>query len=101
MIIIGAGGFAREVLEIVYRQYGKEDICFYDDYTAGGPRLLYDTFPVITSLEAAAGYFQKNSAQFVLGLGNPLNRYAMYRKFIGIGGAPFSIISDDARIGSF
>jgi len=101
MIIIGAGGFAKEVLEIVYRQYGKEDIRFYDDYTVEGPRLLYDKFPVITSLEEAAGYIQKNSARFVLGLGNPLYRYALHRKFVGIGGIPFSIISDDAMIGSF
>ncbi|HEX9513598.1 MAG TPA: acetyltransferase [Puia sp.] len=101
MIIIGSGGFAKEVLEIVYRLFPNEDINFYDDVTEGRMPLLYDRFPIITSLKAAADYFKKNSPQFVLGIGNPTARHALYRKFIEIGGIPTAVISPDVMIGSF
>jgi sugar O-acyltransferase (sialic acid O-acetyltransferase NeuD family) len=101
MIIAGAGGFAREILEIVYSQYGQRDIVFFDDYTINPPALVYHKFPVITELGQAIDYFKQGNSQFVLGVGNPLIRHLLYQKFTEIGGVPFQAISKDAVIGSF
>lgn len=35
MLIIGAKGFAKEVLEILHQNGETEDLCFYDDVIIG------------------------------------------------------------------
>lgn len=101
MLIIGAKGFAREVLEVMHQNNKIDGIAFYDDVSAGLPDKIYDLFPVIRTIEEAQHYFKKHGSQFTLGIGNPLLRKKLFEKFVGIGGEIESTISPYARIGHY
>ncbi len=47
MLIIGASGFAKEVLEIFHQQNNLENIAFYDDINPDFGNFLYNKFPII------------------------------------------------------
>ena len=47
MIIVGAKGFAKEVLEVLNQLNQLENIVFYDDVSKDTPELLYGRFPVL------------------------------------------------------
>ena len=42
MLIIGAKGFAKELLEIFHRKNQTENLCFYDDVNADAPDFLFE-----------------------------------------------------------
>lgn len=100
MLIIGAGGFAKEIFEILYRN-GVADIAFYDDVNKTGHSKVFDRYPLLQDEAAAAAYFKEYGNEFVLGLGNPLLREKLCHKFQGLGGSAATCISEHARIGSF
>lgn len=100
MIIIGAKGLAKEVLEIYHERDSIQDIMFYDDVSNDLPDLLYDKFKIIRSFEDAIKELEKDN-QFTLGLGVPLLRHKLYNKFSKCGGQLVSSISLSAKIGSY
>lgn len=101
MIVIGARGFAKEVLEILHQNNEIENLCFYDDVNSDVPKTLYNQFPIYTSLKEVEEHFKTISNKFIIGIGNPKNRKLIYDKFCAIGGVPYSIISNKADIGSY
>ena len=101
MLIVGARGFAKEVLEVVSQLNELMDLVFYDDVNRNLPAKLYGKFPVLTSLDEASAYFIHTDSRFTLGLGNPYLRKKMYEKFLAAGGQLVSTISPLACIGSF
>lgn len=100
MLIVGAKGFAKEVLEIFHQKGETENLCFYDDVSSEIPDFLYSQFKVIKNEEEAKELFKKNP-EFVLGIGNPQLRYKLAEKFENIGGKLTSSVSQFAEIGSF
>ena len=101
MIIIGAGGFAKEVLEVLAQSDSAEGVHFYDDLNVSLPALLYDRFPVLRSLDAARALIAAGSSRFALGLGGPRVRRDVAGRFRRIGGVLTGTISPHARIGHF
>jgi len=101
MLIFGAKGLAKEVLEVCLEKENKSDIVFFDDISSDLPNKLYNEFEILRNLEEATDYFKKIDNRFVLGLGGPFLRSFAYQKFINIGGIPYSIISSTSKIGSF
>lgn len=101
MLIIGAKGFAKEVLEIIVQNGDDKDLYFYDDISSDIPSKLYDQYPILKSEKEAKKYFREVSPEFVIGIGNPKLRKMMYEKFVQLGGRPSTIISKNAEIGSF
>ncbi|MBN9312784.1 MAG: hexapeptide transferase [Chryseobacterium sp. 39-10] len=101
MLIIGAKGFAKEVLEILHQNGQTENLCFYDDVSDDMPEKLFGEFPVLRTIEEAKTYFTQTSNQFVLGIGNPFLRKKLCDKFESIGGELSTVISKNAEIGSF
>lgn len=101
MLIIGAKGFAKEILEILNQKNETENLCFYDDVNSETCLKLYDKFEVINNLEKAKSYFETVSPNFTLGIGNPDLRAILYQKFKNIGGELTSTISNHSDIGSF
>ncbi|MDF1549682.1 MAG: acetyltransferase [Bacteroidales bacterium] len=101
MIIAGAKGFAKEVLEIFNQLNTIDNIYFYDDINKFNNLCLYNKFKIVNNIEDAANIFNNIDKNFVLGIGNPLLRYKLTKKFEDIGGSISSIISPYARIGSF
>jgi len=102
MVIVGAKGFAKEVLEIFSQRNELDNLYFFDNVSTDLPDLLYGRFPILRTMEAVLKTFGKTGdARFVLGLGNPAIRFAMNKMFAGAGGELSSTISIHTDIGSF
>lgn len=100
MLIVGAKGFAKEVLAIFSQSDATENIFFYDDVSENIPLIMYQRFPVLRSIDDAKKLFEHDK-RFTLGVGNPKLRYTLYQKFTQIGGILTSVISPFAHIGKF
>jgi sugar O-acyltransferase (sialic acid O-acetyltransferase NeuD family) len=100
MIIAGAKGFAKELLEVLYRDYRYKEILFYDDVSLGLPDTLYGKFKIIKTKDDLKASL-KNSAYFTLGVGIPKVRHQLNKLFTENGGIIKTIISNSAMVGSF
>ena len=100
MLIIGAKGFAKEVLEVLF-QNNVHNVCFFDDVNPELTEPLYGKFPVLKSIQEVEVYFKSISNEFTIGIGNPLLRKKLFEKFTKIGGEFKSTISPKADIGNF
>jgi len=99
MLVIGAGGFAKEILEDIIGK--SSNISFYDDVSDNDSVFLRNRFSVLRTIDAAKAYFKTYGYEFTIGIGNPLLRFKMCEKFESIGGQFSSTISSLAKIGSF
>lgn len=101
MLIIGAKGFAKELLEVCHQLGETENLVFYDDLSSDLPEMLFGKFNILRTKEAAKSYFNNIDKRFALGLGNPVLRQKMAEQFTNWGGELTSLISPKAHIGSF
>lgn len=97
MLIAGAGGFARELLEILLQQDRNEDIAFYDDVN---PSLtnIHNEYAVLKNEEEVKSFFHNNNS-FCIGVGGVAERRKLFETFVSFGGRPVSILSAHARVG--
>jgi len=101
MLVIGAKGFAKEILEIVSQLGQLDDLVFYDDINTDAGDKLYDRFPILRNMGEVVNYFKTVDNRFTAGIGNPVLRKKMYEKFIKEGGNFVTTVSPLATIGSF
>lgn len=101
MLIIGAKGFAKEVLEILHQNGATENLCFYDDVNVDAPDYMYNLYPILKSTEEAKRHFNEIDRYFTLGIGNPHLRFTLFQKFRDLGGELSSTLSKYAEIGHF
>jgi len=102
MIIVGAKGLAKEVLDIFHQRGALEGLYFFDDVSNDLPSLLYDRFSILRSHDAVREHFKKTGdKEFTLGLGTPLLRHQLWKTFKALGGECASAISPRAMIGSY
>lgn len=101
MIIVGAKGFAKEVLEVFHQLNDKENIAFFDDINLDLPQKLYKQYPILKNDTEVKSFFKTYGSSFCLGVGGPLIRYKLNLKFEALGGILRSTVSPFARIGSF
>lgn len=101
MLIVGAKGFAKEVLEVVHQLNDIEHLVFYDDVNTDIPEKLFGRFPVLRNLHEAANYFKTSDNRFTIGIGNPVLRRKLLDKFETIGGMFSSTISPLATFGNY
>jgi sugar O-acyltransferase (sialic acid O-acetyltransferase NeuD family) len=101
MLIIGAKGFAKEVLEVFHQLNRTENIAFYDEIDIDIEDLLFGIFPIIKNEKDAQEFFLKFGNKFTIGIGNPVLRFKMYKRFIHLGGVLVSSISPKAEIGHY
>lgn len=101
MLIIGAKGFAKEVLQVFHDNGYSDKIAFYDDINNDVKGLLFDQFPILKNEEQVLDYFEDNGKEFVIGIGSPVLRYSLYNKFLNYGGVFTSCISPYAHIGNY
>jgi sugar O-acyltransferase (sialic acid O-acetyltransferase NeuD family) len=102
VIIIGAKGFAKEVLQILFDN-GQitEDLMFYDDVSEDLPNLIYDQFQILRTPGSLMEHFKNHSPEFILGIGGATIRRNLYEKITKLGGKLISAISCKASIGNF
>lgn len=101
MLIVGAKGFAKEVLEIFHQKGQTESIAFYDDVSLDVGNILYQKYQILKKEEEVLTFFTKYGNEFTIGIGNPWLRKKMEIKFKKMGGLLVSSISPYARIGNF
>lgn len=101
MLIIGAKGFAKEVLEVLHQLNKLESVAFYDGVNKDIPKQLYGKFPVLRNTQEVLDYFKKVDNTFTIGIGNPILRKKLYDKFTLLGGEFTSTISPLSTIASY
>ena len=100
MLIIGAKGLAKEVLEIFHQQNELANLFFYDDISTDVPDLLYGQFTVLRNMKQVTELFATDN-RFTIGIGEPELRFKMYNQFTQAGGKLVSVISPLAVIGHY
>ena len=101
MIIIGAKGFAKELLEVLKERPADvfKDICFYDDKSENEDGCIFENYKVIRSTEECKNRFAEDN-KFILGVGDPYTRRKLCITFEELGGKLIGIISNKSNIGS-
>lgn len=101
MLIVGAKGFAKEVLQVFIDNGFSGKIAFYDDVNDDVSGLLFNEFPILKNEDEVVEFFKANGNDFTIGIGSPVLRYKLYKKIINLGGNFTSSISPLAQIGSY
>lgn len=100
MIIVGAKGFAKELLEVLTQLKFTNKIYFFDDISTDLPQSLFNKFEILRNLNDVEQVL-KEDPLFGLGIGGPINRYKLSNLFTGKGGKLATIISPYATIGTY
>lgn len=101
MLIIGAKGFAKELLQYFHKSNALKNLFFYDDISSDVPDIIYDKFRVLRTLNEAIEIFNTIEPTFVLGVGNPKIRYRLAEKMTLAGGQLSSVIAKNTELGSY
>lgn len=101
MLIVGAKGFAKEVLEVCHQLNKLDNLCFFDNVSNDSVDILFSSFPILKSFDEAKNYFKNVDCQFTIGIGNPNLRQKLATQFFQLGGEFSSVISKKADIGSY
>lgn len=96
MIIVGAGGFARQLYDLFIQLDYPAEIAFFDNLSPDLPERLYDR-PVLRSKQEARAWLVRSSS-FCLGLSGSDNRRSMVSLFSAWGGTLETVISPYARV---
>lgn len=99
MLIIGAGGHALEVLDVLSLTMPNYRVSLFEDSLTEEYLSASGQFAVIRSWSQVADVFAED-ATFVLGLGGPCLRQRMAAKAEEMGGKNASLISPSAVIGT-
>ncbi len=99
MIIAGAKGFAKEVMEVFLQLNYAGQIAFFDNVSTDLPQHLFNKYPVLVNEEQVKEFMKQHGNGFVLGVGNPVVRYNMAKLLTQAGAKLEKIISPYARIG--
>lgn len=100
MLIAGAGGHAKEILGIFAENNQDENIFFFDDYEGNTETLVFNKFKILKTTQQIKELFAIDN-QFVIGIGNPIQRENFVNKLENLGGKLHSIISNKANIGKY
>jgi len=101
MLIIGAKGFAKEVLQVFHDLELLDNLAFYDDISTDIGKLLFDKFPILRNENEVNAYFKEHGFDFTVCIGNPHLRHKLFKKISNLGGNYCSSISPKANIGSY
>ena len=101
MLIIGAKGFAKEILEVLHQLNQLENLVFFDDVNKETPDKLFGQFPILKRTQETVDYFKAIDNRFTIGIGNPVLRKQLFDKFTALGGKFTSVISPLATIGNY
>ena len=100
MIIIGAKGFASQILQIFTELNMLNQLMFFDNVSKDLPNRLYGQFYIIRSFEELKRAISTDP-RYVLGVGDSLTRFMFREKIDAMGGLIQQAISSSAVISSF
>jgi len=99
MLVVGAKGFAKEILQILLNNNYNNQIAFYDDIHKND--LLFDKYQILKNDFEVQVFLKENNYLFTIGIGNPLLRNKMHKKIIKLGGKLISTICNNTDIGHY
>lgn len=95
MVIVGAGGHAREILSVIEEQEVTNRIIFFDNIS--GERKFYN-YDVLTRIEDVLLEFERDNS-YALAIGGQKSKRDINSLFLNLKGKPLSIISRTAFVG--
>jgi sugar O-acyltransferase (sialic acid O-acetyltransferase NeuD family) len=101
MIIVGAKGFAKELLEVFHQLGETQNLVFFDNVSDDLPENIYGRYPILKSELEVRNHFQNFGNDFCIGVGNPFIRKGLFDLFNKWGGIQHSLISPFAHIGHY
>jgi len=96
MIIAGAGGHAKEILDILTSQYNDRKIALFEDNQTS-KLSSYLGFPIIRGFNNLQKTLSEDP-EFILGVGNSKLRKLFSDRFTRLGGKLISVVASDAII---
>jgi sugar O-acyltransferase (sialic acid O-acetyltransferase NeuD family) len=99
MLIAGAKGFAKQLLDVIYQLGLENETQLFDDLDQDLKQLYQ--FQILKSLPEATQFFERMGPEFALGIGNPSVRKLLTEKLTGAGGVLTSVISPLSRIAHY
>ncbi|MFD0933338.1 acetyltransferase [Psychroflexus salinarum] len=90
MIVVGAKGLAKEILQILEENDEVENLAFFDDVNLDMPKKLYDIYPILKTDREIKDHFEVDQ-RFILGLGKPKLRKVLCERFEKLGGQLTSV----------
>jgi len=100
MLIVGAKGLAKELLEVCKLSNSLKNLVFYDSVNKD-KNMLYDEFPILHDEASVIHYFKTTDKRFILGLGEIIHRVKLAEQFISFGGVLTSLLSSEASVSTF
>lgn len=79
MLVIGAKGFAKQILQIFSQRGELENLFFFDNLNKDLPEKLYDQFIILRKFDQVQSLFLKGDNRFVIGVGGPQIRFCLAR----------------------
>jgi sugar O-acyltransferase (sialic acid O-acetyltransferase NeuD family) len=101
MIIVGAKGFAKELLQVCQDLNLTDHLAFFDNVSKDIPEKLYGQFPILRNEQEVLNHFSSHGNHFALGIGVPVNRHNLCALLESWGGMLTSVISPRANIGNY
>lgn len=99
MLIVGAKGLAKEVVEIIHKTDSFERVVFYDDLKENTETKFLKLFQIVKSIGELKLELEQDN-RFTLAIGNPLVRKRYYELLIANNGVFTSLIHPHTYIGS-
>lgn len=99
MLVIGTGGLASDILDVLSHEMNHEDIVLYNDFDSPEDNFYKDYFKILKTKEEAADYFKNTDSRFILSIGDNQLREKLSHEFIELGGTNPSYISKSAYVG--
>jgi sugar O-acyltransferase (sialic acid O-acetyltransferase NeuD family) len=100
MVIIGAGGLAKELV-LSLEENEISDVAFFDNVSIPQKDMVFTKYPILHNNEEVLSFWaSKNQYQFHIGIGSPMLRRKMYLQFEALGGKLVSLISTRSVIGN-
>lgn len=103
MIVIGAGGFAIELIEILVSKkynFNESNLFFFDNIHTSNNK-LYNRFTILNNFNQIKKTFKKISSDFIIGVGASHHRFSLCTQFEKLGGNLVTIASSSSKIGSY
>jgi sugar O-acyltransferase (sialic acid O-acetyltransferase NeuD family) len=96
MLITGAGGHAKELLNVLLNNGYENDIFFYDG-TSNREKLFFNKWRIISDWNVIREIFLHDN-KFCIGVGSPGLRLKLSQEMINLGGELISVISSSSSI---
>jgi sugar O-acyltransferase (sialic acid O-acetyltransferase NeuD family) len=99
MLIVGSGGHAKEVFDVLIEQLNENSINFFDN-TEDAIDKVYGQFDVIHN-ELEVKNFFKNDNRFCMGVGSPNTRKIFIARMLKLEGAYTRIVASSSIISNY